>query len=111
MSNRGRWYQTETEEQKQAFELYYGLGLKRSYSTIASQTGVSLSTMKNWGKAFDWQQRVEQRDALKRQELAESISADNADTVRRLLQIARATRALTMKNATEKPSLLTTTIE
>lgn len=47
---------------KEAFEHYYGLGIKRNYRTIASVFKVSPHTIEQWGKDFNWQKRVEKRD-------------------------------------------------
>jgi transposase len=52
----------ETPRQERAFEVYYGLGYGRSYESVARKLGVSVSTTKLWGRTFEWQRRVRERD-------------------------------------------------
>jgi hypothetical protein len=52
----------ETLRHKEAFEYYYVLGEKRSYPQVAHKFTVSDRSIKKWGKAFNWQERIEQRD-------------------------------------------------
>jgi hypothetical protein len=53
----------ETLEQREAFDYYYLQGSKRGYRDTAAHCGKSLTTIKKWGKRFDWPGRVQQRDA------------------------------------------------
>ncbi|MFH1312074.1 MAG: hypothetical protein ABIJ00_02500 [Candidatus Eisenbacteria bacterium] len=53
----------EQEHQKKAFEFYYGQGEGRSYRLVAEEFGVSLATVKGWGRAFGWKDRARARDA------------------------------------------------
>lgn len=53
----------ETPEQKQAFESYFLMGDDRSYRKLAKQLGKGSTTISNWAKQFNWQERIEQRDA------------------------------------------------
>lgn len=62
MSSENR-YQTETLRQRQAFVFYYELGPKRSYKKVADNQGVSVSTIKNWSRAFSWRLGVEALDS------------------------------------------------
>jgi hypothetical protein len=59
---RGSEEMKETLRHKEAFEYYYILGDKRSYPQVASKFTVSRTSIKKWSKAFNWQERVEQRD-------------------------------------------------
>lgn len=52
----------ETLRHQKAFEYYYSLGHDRTYPKVASQFTVSRTSIKNWAKAFNWQQRVQERD-------------------------------------------------
>ena len=54
---------TEREHHKKAFEFYYALGEARSYPQVAEESGVSLGTVKLWGRSFDWKGRIQERDA------------------------------------------------
>ena len=53
----------EREHHKKAFEFYYALGEARSYRQVTDQFGVSLGTVKLWGRSFDWKVRIAERDA------------------------------------------------
>lgn len=52
----------ETLQHKEAFEYYYSLGENRGYREVAQKFNTSLTTLAKWGKAFNWQERVTQRD-------------------------------------------------
>jgi transposase len=52
----------ETLRHREAFEYYYSLGEKKSLTLVARKFNVSKQTVTKWNKAFNWQQRVEQRD-------------------------------------------------
>jgi len=54
---------------KEIFDLYYVMGKDRSLKKLLDKlhqdstgTAPSLRTLKSWSKAFNWQERVEQRD-------------------------------------------------
>ena len=59
----------ETLQQKEAFEYYYGMGADRSYNAVSIKFNVSKGTIANWGKKFNWPERVEQRDIENAREL------------------------------------------
>ena len=67
----------ETLRHKEAFEYYYILGDKRSYPQVASKFTVSRTSIKKWSKAFNWQERVEQRDI----EIGKELEAKTNETV------------------------------
>lgn len=52
----------ETLQHKEAFEYYYSLGDKRSFKLVESQFNVSNMSVARWSKAFNWQERILQRD-------------------------------------------------
>ena len=52
----------ETLRHQEAFEYYYTLGEKRSIPQVAQKYAVSTAGVKKWSKAFNWQERIEQRD-------------------------------------------------
>jgi len=73
----------ETPKHKEAFEIYYALGVNRSLPRLRQEltkrwTGKipSLTTLKNWSSAFNWQYRVQQRDIENAQKLKEKINLD-----------------------------------
>jgi transposase len=53
----------ETPEQKNAFEIYFMMGDDRSYRKLAKQLGKGVTTISNWARAFDWQDKIDSRDA------------------------------------------------
>ena len=53
----------EQEHHKKAFEFYYSLGETRSYGKVAGKFGVSVQSIKLWGRQFNWRKRVNERDA------------------------------------------------
>ena len=52
----------ETPAQRRAFETYYGFGVGRTYNAVAKEVGVSIATVKLWGRRFAWQSLVRERD-------------------------------------------------
>lgn len=64
----------ETLKHKEAFEYYYGLGDQRSYPAVARKFTVSVTSIKKWAKAFNWQERVEQRDIENARRLEEKTN-------------------------------------
>jgi hypothetical protein len=58
----GALLKREGARQQRAFESYYALGFGRSYASVARELGVSVATVKLWGRSFGWQERVRERD-------------------------------------------------
>jgi hypothetical protein len=52
----------ETLRHKEAFEYYYALGEHRTLVSVQSQYKVSNRTVARWSIAFNWQERIQQRD-------------------------------------------------
>ena len=52
----------ETEAQKQAFDLYYGMGSNRSLEAVANTVGKSSRTIGEWSRRFNWADRIVQRE-------------------------------------------------
>lgn len=52
----------ETKRHGDAFDYYYSLGAKRNYTAVAGRFGVGKRTVEKWASAFNWQERVIQRD-------------------------------------------------
>ena len=52
----------ENLRMKEAFEYYYSLGDKRSLQQVAKKFTVSETSARKWSAAFNWQERVIQRD-------------------------------------------------
>ncbi len=88
----------EREHQQKAFEFYYGLGESRSYTLVAQEFGVSLATVKMWGKTFRWRERCGERDAQAVRTLADRSLEENMESLARnrklvkmgLIQVAKA---------------------
>jgi transposase len=88
----------EQEHQKKAFEFYYGLGEGRSYKQVAREFGVSLGTVKVWGREFSWKRRVSERDAEVGRAIADQTLEDMTGRLARnrklvkigLVQVAKA---------------------
>ena len=75
----------ETLRQKQIFDIYYSLGDKRSLEKLKenlkntpeySEKTPSLDTLKSWSKKYNWQERIQQRDAEISKGLEKKINQD-----------------------------------
>lgn len=60
----------ETQVHLDAFELYYSMKASRSYKRVAEVLGVSKTSVDDWGKAFNWQERLRERE----KEIAEGVA-------------------------------------
>ena len=70
----------ENELQRKAFELYYGLGDKRSLRAVAETIGRTERTVAGWSRAFNWVARVPQRNIENAQNSNEAkITAELTD--------------------------------
>lgn len=67
----------ENLEQKQAYEYYYTLGTERNLRKVAQKFNKSLTTIHKWNKSYNWQERVEIRDA----ENARRLEQANNDAI------------------------------
>lgn len=67
----GRPKEGETLRHKEAFEYYYTLGPDRNLKKVAERFGVSLRSVGNWSKKYNWMERVKQRDIELAQEMRE----------------------------------------
>lgn len=81
--------QSEQEHQKKAFELYYAMGESRSYEQLALKLTVSVQTVKNWGRSFQWQHRIYERDAVTARQIADRTLHDSIDDYTRYKKIVR----------------------
>lgn len=52
----------ENDLQSRAFEMYYGLGEKRSLKAVAETIGRTERTVAGWSRSFNWVARVTQRN-------------------------------------------------
>jgi hypothetical protein len=52
----------ETKQHGDAFDYYYSLGEKRTYVSVADRLHVASRTVERWAKAFNWRERIIQRD-------------------------------------------------
>jgi len=75
---------------REAFNYYYALGPERSYSRVALKFHKAVSTVEKWGKAYNWQARVEEREVEKRKKVVEqAIVEKELDYAARNLKIIR----------------------
>jgi hypothetical protein len=68
---------TETLNYREAFDYYFSLGASRSFNQVAVKFKKSERTIHNWGKAFNWQKRIEQRDI----EIARRLEEKTNETI------------------------------
>ncbi len=83
--------QKEQAHQEKAFEYYFALGEKRSHGAVAEKFGVSVSTVKLWGRSFGWKRRVKERDAEVARTMAQRTLKDEVThrtRNRQLVQLA-----------------------
>lgn len=52
----------ESSLQKEAFEIYYHLGDKRSLKSVAKEVDRTERTVAGWSRAYSWVDRVKQRE-------------------------------------------------
>ena len=52
----------ENPLQREAFEIYYQLGDKRSLAKVAEQVGRTERTVAGWSRSYSWVDRVSQRE-------------------------------------------------
>jgi len=64
----------ETLRHRQAFDFYYCLGDTRALPQVSQEFKVSLVTVKRWSVAFNWQQRIEQRDIENAKEIEKKVN-------------------------------------
>jgi transposase len=80
----------ETLRHQEAFDYYYSLSHDRSYPQVASEFTVSLTSVKKWAKAFNWQQRVKERDINNSKKLEERTDTSIVDARAKYLVILQA---------------------
>lgn len=69
----------ETLKHAEAFESYYKKGRERSLRELAKELGVSEPSVYKWSKAFKWQERIEERDGLIAERVAEKNIQEEVD--------------------------------
>ncbi len=79
----------EQAHQEKAFEFYYAMGERRSYEKVSAKFGVALSTVKLWGKSFNWKERIRERDIQVAREMATRALSDEVSRRERSLQIVQ----------------------
>ncbi len=66
--------QTQLREQEhhlKAFEMYASQGNSRSYEKVATDLNVSVASVKQWGSAFGWRRRLQERELETARQLAD----------------------------------------
>lgn len=74
-----------------AFEYYYSLGDERTYPQVAEKFGVSIQSIKLWGRKFDWRKKLSEREVeVARAMATKSIDAEVSSRSRnkQLIQLA-----------------------
>lgn len=66
--------------QREAFEIYYQLGDKRSLKSVAEKVGRTERTVAGWSRAFSWVDRVSQREIEDAKNSADNKSALSSQT-------------------------------
>lgn len=80
----------ESDRHRRAFEIYYALGEKRTIAEVARRVGVNDSAVFNWSAAFQWKKRVEERERLVGELLAEQVIEEEVQSRNDALKICRA---------------------
>ena len=62
----------ENSLQREAFEIYYQMGDKRSLRAVAEKVGRTERTVAGWSRAYSWVDRVGQREIEERKTTANS---------------------------------------
>ena len=70
----------ENKLQREAFEIYYHLGDKRSLKAVAEKVGRTERTVAGWSRAYSWVDRVKQREIEDAKNNALSSNALNSQT-------------------------------
>lgn len=60
--------------QREAFEIYYQLGDKRSLKAVSKQIGRTERTVAGWSRTFNWVDRVNQREIEEKKRNADNDS-------------------------------------
>jgi hypothetical protein len=61
----------EQEHHRKAFELYTSQGHGRSYERVAEALSVSVASIKQWGRTFDWRRRLQERELETARQIAD----------------------------------------
>lgn len=70
----------ENKLQREAFEIYYQLGDKRSLRAVAEKVDRTERTIAGWSRAYNWVDRVKQREIEDARNSALSTNALNSQT-------------------------------
>jgi len=61
----------ERDHIRKAFEIYVSQGHNRSYEQVAQALGVSVASVKQWGRAGNWRRRVQERELETARQIAD----------------------------------------
>ena len=77
----------ETPKHVEAYEFYRDLK-KRSYQAVSNEFTVSMTSVKKWAKAFNWQERVMLHDQEVQKGVQEKMMPEWIETKAYLLKVA-----------------------
>ena len=97
----------ETLMHQEAFDYYYTLGVQRSYKLVSEKYGYSQTTIANWARSFNWQERIQLRDieiTRKLQQKTDNTIISTKANYRKIIQATISTYVdqLKKKNVTVK---------
>ncbi len=87
----------ETAQHKAAFDFYLSLGADRSLSKVRIKFGISDRAVENWSKAFDWQNRIIDRETKIAAMVSEKVDSQLADFNAKLITVGDAVLGLFVK--------------
>ena len=79
----------ETLKHTEAFELFYGMGSERSLQKLSSALHISRQALTNWSRQFNWQDRVQLRDANNAKRLEAKTDTKIVDDKAKMLSIVK----------------------
>ena len=75
----------EQKRHKEAFETYYNMD-RRSLAKVGQMFGVSEVTIGKWAKIFNWQEKVDKRDAIEQQTMDDMLRNQAVKRTRKHLE-------------------------
>ena len=79
----------ETLRHQKAFDYYYGLGQKRNITKVARRLSVCRASVSAWSRAFDWQERITERDKKNSKAIVKKTDKEIQERDTQNIRIAR----------------------